>query len=304
MPLKPDPDARVDLDIALRASREFFEKEFVALWNLRGAAPPEDVTDEEWWELHRLHDLARRLAVATASLFRPSTLSNTELAEPEWLEQKEEEETARIEEMVRRAVETVEEGDRALVESELRSALPRDEAFRHRFFLTSFQIWSAGEFMPSLFKTARRQLDLVPFLTDVRRPTLNRYLARVARCYVWDLRPELAVMCRAVLEEAFRQRMPEEELRRALDRPGHRRITLGLWIDEATATGVLDEEESAAARRIRDRGSDAAHGRPVEHLDPWALVQDLRRLLAALVEEEGSGRKEQEGGEAREGGPE
>lgn len=285
MPLKPDPDARVDLDIALRASREFYEKEYIALWNLRGGEPPEGTTDEEWWELHRLHDLAERLAAATASLFRPSTLSSSELAEPDWLEQKEAAEAEEIEEIVRRAGEIMGEEDRDMVESELRNALPRDEAFKHRFFLTSFQIATAREFMPSLFRTSQRQLALVPFLTDVRRPTLNRYLARVARCYVWDLRPELAVMCRAVLEEAFRQRMPEEKLKRAL--PSHRRVTLGLWIDEAVSTGLLDDDHSAAARRIRDRGGDAAHGRPVEHLDPWSLVQDLRTLLEVLVEEDG-----------------
>src|SRR5690606_29432174 len=96
----------------------------------------------------------------------------------------------------------------------------------------------------------------------------SAYLSRVAECYIRDMRPELAVMCRAVLDTAIQQVADDEQVKNIVGagRRGH--VGLERRIEFCRSCGIFDDEVRDAAERVMDAGDKAAHVVPGLERDP------------------------------------
>jgi hypothetical protein len=82
---------------------------------------------------------------------------------------------------------------------------------------------------------------------------------RVAECYVREMRPEFAVMCRAVLDSALQEILTDEAV---LKRVGGDTATLERRIQAAYSVGIFDDSSFKSANVVREAGNTAAHLTP------------------------------------------
>ncbi len=113
----------------------------------------------------------------------------------------------------------------------------------------------------------------------------DRYLDEATRCYFFALFTACAVMCRSVLEEAIRQRLPEP-LRRQIQTRYRNAPTLGNLLHEMNnnlkATGI-DPEFPRLANRVNDIGKRAVHQGLVAEDEARACLQHAREALEMLL---------------------
>ena len=105
-------------------------------------------------------------------------------------------------------------------------------------------------------------------------------------CYVRDMRPEMAVMSRAVMEAALEDiEAVEGRLvanRKVQGKMRKRYPGLGDWIQAATDVGALDEEGRKAAGEVKDAGDKAIHNVPQQAPDAGVVLENLRLVLMQL----------------------
>lgn len=101
--------------------------------------------------------------------------------------------------------------------------------------------------------THDRVRTLLNHLARTQSDRARPYLRLVARCYLLDMGPELAVMARAALEAYLTEI-------RGLDDTSHE--LLENMIDQCGVHHLLSEESLEAAHLIRKAGNNVAHGRP------------------------------------------
>jgi hypothetical protein len=162
-----------------------------------------------------------------------------------------------------------------------------DAGRKERLFRTAVQIHAWPVFGTSPGLLARRCLELLDHLVRCKGLRAREYLSRVAACYVRGMRPEMAVMSRAVLEAALEDLDLEERVASIREVKGKRYDSLTDWIDAASAAGAIDEEGRLAAETVRDAGDTAAHKAP-GLVPPEAEV--LQALKTVLEQVEGFGR--------------
>ncbi len=113
----------------------------------------------------------------------------------------------------------------------------------------------------------------------------DRYLDEATRCYFFALFTACAVMCRSVLEEAIRQRLPEP-LRRQISTRYRNAPTLGNLLHEMNnnlkATGI-DPEFPRLANRVNDIGKRAVHQGLIPEDEARACLQHAREALEMLL---------------------
>jgi len=113
----------------------------------------------------------------------------------------------------------------------------------------------------------------------------DRYLDEATRCYFYGLFTACAVMCRSVLEEAIRQKLPVVLARQVRSRYRNA-ATLGNLLHEVNnnlqATGI-SPEFPAVANRVNDTGKKAVHQGLLSEDEARACLQDARRALQLLL---------------------
>ena len=113
----------------------------------------------------------------------------------------------------------------------------------------------------------------------------DRYLDEATRCYFFALFTACAVMCRSVLEEAIRQRLPEP-LRRQIQSRYRNAPTLGNLLHEMNnnlkATGI-DPEFPRLANRVNDIGKRAVHQGLIAEDEARECLQHAREALEMLL---------------------
>lgn len=116
----------------------------------------------------------------------------------------------------------------------------------------------------------------------------DRYLDEATRCYFFGLFTACAVMCRSVLEEAIRQKLPAVLVREVRSRYRNA-ATLGNLLHEVNnnlrATGIAPEFP-AVANRVNDTGKKAVHQGLLSEDEARACLQDARWALQLLLQEE------------------
>ncbi len=142
----------------------------------------------------------------------------------------------------------------------------------------------ARERIREVSRLRERTLDLVDVVLQwgpTGRSSL--YLRRVASCYMLGLDPECLVMCRAVLDAAFQEKISEELVRRSLPEAEVRRgIDLLARIRAAKTAGVIRPEIADVAHRIRRAGNNVVHDEPARLLEPLDAVRHVVAVLREL----------------------
>jgi hypothetical protein len=113
----------------------------------------------------------------------------------------------------------------------------------------------------------------------------DRYLDEATRCYFYGLFTACAVMCRSVLEEAIKQKLPESMAR--LVRSRYRNApTLGNLLHEVNnnlqLTGI-DPAFPAIANKVNDSGKKAVHQGLLSEDEARLCLQSAREALQLLL---------------------
>jgi len=113
----------------------------------------------------------------------------------------------------------------------------------------------------------------------------DRYLDEATRCYFFGLFTACAVMCRSVLEEAIKQKLPTG-LARQVNARYRNAATLGNLLHEVNnnlqMTGI-DGDFPALANKVNDVGKKAVHQGLLSEDEARECLQNARRALQLLL---------------------
>ncbi len=113
----------------------------------------------------------------------------------------------------------------------------------------------------------------------------DRYLDEATRCYFYGMFTACAVMCRSVLEEAIKQKLPAA-LARQIRTRYRNAATLGNLLHEVNnnllLTGI-DAEFPRVANKVNDTGKKAVHQGLLSEDEARECLQNARRALQLLL---------------------
>lgn len=113
----------------------------------------------------------------------------------------------------------------------------------------------------------------------------DRYLDEATRCYFFGLYTACAVMCRSVLEEAIKQKLPSS-LTKQIHSRYRNTATLGNLLHEVNnnlqMTG-FDADFPRVANLVNDTGRKAVHQGPLSEDEARSCLQDARQALQLLL---------------------
>jgi hypothetical protein len=114
----------------------------------------------------------------------------------------------------------------------------------------------------------------------------DRYLDEATRCYFFALFTACAVMCRSVLEEAIKQKLPES-LSKLIRSRYRNAATLGNLLHEVNnnllATGI-DADFPRLANQVNDIGKKAVHQGLLSEDEARSCLQNAREALQMLLQ--------------------
>jgi cell division septum initiation protein DivIVA len=114
----------------------------------------------------------------------------------------------------------------------------------------------------------------------------DRYLDEATRCYFFALFTACAVMCRSVLEEAIKQKLPES-LSKLIRSRYRNTATLGNLLHEINnnllATGI-DSAFPRIANQVNDIGKKAVHQGLLSEDEARSCLQNAREALQMLLQ--------------------
>ena len=114
----------------------------------------------------------------------------------------------------------------------------------------------------------------------------DRYLDEATRCYFFALFTACAVMCRSVLEEAIKQKLPDR-LRDLIRTRYRNAATLGNLLHEINnnlqSTGI-DPSFPRLANQVNDIGKKAVHQGLLSEDEARACLQNARQALQMLLQ--------------------
>lgn len=115
----------------------------------------------------------------------------------------------------------------------------------------------------------------------------DRYLDEATRCYFFGLFTACAVMCRSVLEEALKQRLPAT-LAKQIRTRYRNTATLGNLLHEVNnnlqMTGI-DADFPRVANQVNDTGRKAVHQGLLSEDEARECLQNARQALELLLRE-------------------
>jgi len=113
----------------------------------------------------------------------------------------------------------------------------------------------------------------------------DRYLDEATRCYFFGLYSACAVMCRSVLEEALKQRLPAQ-LARAIRTRYRNAATLGNLLHEVNNNlrmTAIDPRFLRVANQVNDTGRRAVHQGLLTENEAQTCLQHAREALQLLL---------------------
>jgi hypothetical protein len=113
----------------------------------------------------------------------------------------------------------------------------------------------------------------------------QQFLNRLSRCYIWGFDPECVILCRAVIDTAFNDRIPIDICEKHFGKP-RRNYDFGLndRIQAALNEKIIDEEIAKKARTIKYRGDKAVHYQPDVTRDVWGTICDTVSVLERIIQ--------------------
>jgi uncharacterized protein (DUF885 family) len=145
----------------------------------------------------------------------------------------------------------------------------------------------AGEFLDLVEPAVARATHLREcVVASSSSEEADRYLDEATRCYFFALFTACAVMCRSVLEEAIKQRLPEN-MRRQIRSRYRNAPTLGNLLHEINnnliATGI-DPGFPRLANEVNDIGKKAVHQGLLSEDEARNCLQNAREALQMLLQ--------------------
>ena len=269
-------------ELAVATAVDEFPSEWKRYWGIGGDACPEHLDPDEWQAAKEMHDLARRICNAAGALQGMKLPEQLRTLPPILTKEAKDERESRRELVKRLEASLTPEQEGPGPVKDLIHFLKWSEGeagTKEVLFRTAVEIYSYPDFGCAPGEVARRLLDLLEFLMRTKGEITREYLRRVAMCYVRDMRPEMAVMSRAVMETALQIESVENRIQDHLKVKGKRHPGLGDWIEAAAAVGVLDETGVLSAGVVKDAGDDAVHNAPQQAPEAWVVLENLRTVL-------------------------
>jgi hypothetical protein len=100
----------------------------------------------------------------------------------------------------------------------------------------------------------------------------QKFLSRLTRCYVWGFDPECIIMCRAVIDAAFKDRIPNKICKKYFVENDSYDFTLSNRIVAAYKEGIIGKEIRVKAFDVKEQGDDAVHYKPDITKDVWETI--------------------------------
>lgn len=112
----------------------------------------------------------------------------------------------------------------------------------------------------------------------------QQFLARLSRCFIWGFEPECVILCRAVIDTAFKDNVTQEICEKHF---GKRKKGYFELIDRIVAAhkeGIIDDPIKDKAETVRVRGNIAAHRQPNVTKDVWGTICDTVAVLERITQ--------------------
>jgi hypothetical protein len=270
------------LSDALEWAGDDWRQDFDKRWGLGGNKAPEGVDQSDWIEFRKWADLAQKVASIGERLVRAKGIGPDRIAAATQLAN----DAATFSDQLAETVGT------------LRRTNPEAADMIERFFseggidlpTTKLSLYRAGlqeaawRLIPSISAAGDRLHTLASHAQRAPGARVASYLAKVARCYVFDLTPELTVMARAAMEAALIDAgAGDDEVLQLVGSGKANRIGLEKLIDYWNARGVLVGDRHAAAKWIKERGDEAVHMAPDLAPSPDETILKLMLVVAAVL---------------------
>lgn len=261
-------------DILEWTASDFYD-DFIRVWGIEAAIPPEGMDHDDWLNVRRIYGLGEQIALLAISLVAKKGVGPSRTAEAVSIA----EESAQFEEVVRRIRKKAAESE----DPELHDVVkllrlptqPSDPRTVDGILNNAIQMAIPESVLPPLSVVADRARKLASYAIRTEHERIRAYLSRVARCYCLDMTTELSVMCRATIAVALEEVVDDDLVCRRRGIRPREHIGLAARIDTAEAEGIVDGACIAALREIKKAGDDAAHVAP----GLVAAADDLVELL-------------------------
>jgi hypothetical protein len=155
---------------------------------------------------------------------------------------------------------------------------PRNENSPLRSVWERFCIKLSWKAMEKIKEGANRIFNLYNLVlsSPPSRPTLD-YLSRLSRCYIWGFDPECVILCRSILDSAFRKKILDN-----ICEDNQFDYDLKMGIDTAIEKGLINDKTGKLAHSVRIRGNKAIHNQPDATKDVWGTIRDTITVLEVL----------------------
>src|SRR4030042_24154 len=121
-------------------------------------------------------------------------------------------------------------------------------------------------------------------LRSIPSPSTQQFLGRLSRCYIWGFDPECVILCRCVIDTAFKDRVTYEICEKHFEKRRKRKYDFSLSdrIRAAQKEKIIDKEIAKKARRVKTRGDKAVHNQPGMTKDVWGTICDTVEVLEKI----------------------
>lgn len=152
----------------------------------------------------------------------------------------------------------------------------------HTVIRDRLEIEFAFEFCTDVEGRAQRSLELLELvLSHAPSHNVQRYLRHLTRCYIDGAYPECVMLCRAVLENAVRDRFEQSNIPTPATASGHSSMSSRLVF--AQKARWLTPNQARDANTIWLRGNKAIHDDPEATTDILGTIRMTISVLQALL---------------------
>jgi len=160
---------------------------------------------------------------------------------------------------------------------------PQSEESPLRLLWERFVIDMSWEAIRKIEEGASRIFRLYKLvLISAPSESTQRFLSRLSRCFVWGFDPECIILCRAVIDTAFRDTVSDEVCEKHFGKNGYE-FNLSKKIQAAYKEGIINDQIKNKAFRIKNRGDKAVHYQPDITRNVWETICDTLAVLEEIT---------------------
>lgn len=160
---------------------------------------------------------------------------------------------------------------------------PQDDESPLRLVWERFIIDMSWEAIGKIVEGASRIFQLYKLvLSSAPSKSTQQFLGRLSRCYIWGFDPECIILCRAVIDTAFRDGIAKKICEKHFGK--RNRYNLSDRIQAAWNEKIIDEDIAKKARNIKEWGNKAVHCQPNITKDVWGTICDTVAVLERITQ--------------------